>query len=140
MSRVSFLKSAIALLLVLSPSSPVLAYIEEDVGEPLCDSSDVVVFHQKVPDVGTDVVKAVMVGADVAMMTSALLRHGPGHLTTVEAELVAWMDTHDYASISQLRGSATSATSEDPSAFERANYMKTLHAWTAPNELTPRSP
>ena len=89
---------------------------------------------------GTDVVKAVMVGADVAMMTSALLRHGPGHLTTVEAELVAWMDTHDYASISQLRGSATSATSEDPSAFERANYMKTLHAWTAPNELTPRSP
>ena len=82
---------------------------------------------------GTDVVKALMVGADVAMMTSAVLRHGPQHIAVVEAELRRWMEEHEYESVSQLRGSASHATSDDPSAFERANYMKTLHSWTAPS-------
>ena len=89
---------------------------------------------------GADVVKALMVGADVAMMTSALLRHGADHLRTVETELIAWMSDHDYESVTQLRGSATQATSGDPSAFERANYIQTLHSWTAPHELTDASP
>jgi len=86
---------------------------------------------------GTDVVKELIVGADVAMMTSALLRHGPGHVRAVEAELAAWMIDHDYASVAQLRGSASQATAEDPSAFERANYMKTLQSWSAPPDLAP---
>ena len=89
---------------------------------------------------GTDVVKALMVGANVAMMTSALLRHGPARLAAVEAELRAWMEEHDYVSVAQLRGCASGATSDDPSAFERSNYMKTLHSWSAPTELTPASP
>jgi dihydroorotate dehydrogenase (fumarate) len=82
---------------------------------------------------GTDVVKALVVGADVAMTTSAVLRHGPRQLAIMERELCSWMDEHDYASVTQLRGSATHATTGDPSAFERANYMKALHSWTAPN-------
>jgi dihydroorotate dehydrogenase (fumarate) len=80
---------------------------------------------------GTDVVKALMVGADVAMMTSAALRNGPSHFAAVEADLRTWMVRHEYTSVDQLRGSASQATSEDPSAFERANYMKTLHSWAA---------
>jgi dihydroorotate dehydrogenase (fumarate) len=80
---------------------------------------------------GTDVVKALMVGADVAMTTSALLRHGPLHVSTLEAQLRDWMVEHDYDSVSQLKGSASHATSDSPSAFERANYLKTLHSWTA---------
>jgi dihydroorotate dehydrogenase (fumarate) len=84
---------------------------------------------------GIDVIKQLMVGADVAMMTSALLRHGPGHVRTVEAELRAWMEEHEYESVEQLRGSATQATAEDPSAFERANYMKTLHSWSGTEGL-----
>ena len=86
---------------------------------------------------GTDVVKGLMVGADVVMMTSALLRHGPEHVGTVEAELRAWMTEHEYESVEQLRGSASQATAENPSAFERANYMRTLRSWVAPRELTP---
>jgi dihydroorotate dehydrogenase (fumarate) len=81
---------------------------------------------------GTDVIKALMVGADVTMTTSALLRHGPLHVSALEAQLRDWMVEHDYDSVSQLRGSASHATSDNPSAFERANYLKTLHSWTAP--------
>ena len=87
---------------------------------------------------GTDVVKALMVGADVAMLTSALLRHGPAHLRAVEGELTAWMTDHEYESVTQLRGSATQVTSGDPSAFERANYLQILHSWTAPHDLPPQ--
>ena len=82
---------------------------------------------------GTDVVKVLMVGADVAMTTSSLLRNGPQHLGTIEGELRAWMEDHEYDSVSQLRGSASQATSDDPSAFERANYMRTLYSWVTPD-------
>ena len=80
---------------------------------------------------GTDVVKALMVGADVAMTTSALLRHGAAHLEVIEAELFEWLVDNDYDSVEQLRGSASHVTAGDPAAFERTNYMRTLHAWTA---------
>lgn len=91
-------------------------------------------------EAGTDVVKALMVGADVAMLTSAVLRHGPAHLRRVEQELRSWMADHEYESVAQLRGSASQATSGDPAAFERANYVRTLHSWSAPHGLTPTSP
>ncbi len=48
---------------------------------------------------GADAIKALMVGADVAMMTSALLRNGPEHLRTVESELVDWLEEHEYESV-----------------------------------------
>jgi len=89
---------------------------------------------------GTDVVKGLMVGADVVMMTSALLRNGPEHVSTVEAELRAWLTEREYESVDQLRGSASQATVEDPFAFERANYMRTLRSWVAPRRLTPSAP
>jgi dihydroorotate dehydrogenase (fumarate) len=81
---------------------------------------------------GTDAVKGLMVGADVVMVASAVLRNGAGHVRAIEAELAAWMEEHEYVSVTQLRGSATQATVEDPSAFERANYMAALHSWSAP--------
>ncbi len=81
---------------------------------------------------GADAIKALMVGADVAMMTSALLLQGPGHLRTVEAGILAWMEEREYESVAQLRGSASQATVEDPSAYERANYMDMLHSWASP--------
>ena len=39
------------------------------------------------------------------------------------------MNEREYESVAQLRGCATAATVEDPTAFERANYMETLHSW-----------
>jgi dihydroorotate dehydrogenase (fumarate) len=80
---------------------------------------------------GGDVAKGLLVGADVVMMTSALLQHGPEYVALVETELRGWMAEHEYASVSELRGSVSAATVDDPSAFERANYMATLHSWAA---------
>lgn len=81
---------------------------------------------------GIDAAKALLVGADVVMMTSAVLRNGREHFATVERELVEWMDANEYSSVEELRGSVSYAASDDPSAFERANYLKTLHSWNAP--------
>jgi dihydroorotate dehydrogenase (fumarate) len=78
---------------------------------------------------GSDVAKALAVGADVAMMTSAILRCGPQHVSSVESELRHWLAEHDYTSVAELRGSVSQANSGDASAFERANYLKTLHSW-----------
>ena len=78
---------------------------------------------------GADVAKALLVGADVAMMTSALLLHGPEHIVTVEADLRAWMARHEYDSVTQLRGSMSHASVADPSSFERAHYFRTIHSW-----------
>ncbi|HYO43871.1 MAG TPA: dihydroorotate dehydrogenase-like protein [Candidatus Limnocylindrales bacterium] len=83
----------------------------------------------------TDVVKALAVGADVTMMASAILRHGAGHVGTVTRDLVDWMTEREYESVSQLRASATAANVPDASAFERANYLATLHSWSTPREV-----
>jgi dihydroorotate dehydrogenase (fumarate) len=73
-----------------------------------------------------DVIKVVMAGAHVAMMTSAVLQHGISHFRTVEHGLRDWMTEHEYQSITQMRGSVSQVNSPDPGAFERAQYMKTL--------------
>jgi dihydroorotate dehydrogenase (fumarate) len=89
---------------------------------------------------GRDVLKGLLVGADVVMMTSALLVHGPEHVALVESELRTWMTDHEYESTDQLRGSASQATAGNPAAFERANYLQTIRSWVAPAALTPVSP
>jgi dihydroorotate dehydrogenase (fumarate) len=79
---------------------------------------------------GLDAAKALLVGADVAMATSALLRHGPSYFATMTGELLAWMAEHEYESVDQLRGSMAQDRAADPSSFERANYVRTLHSWS----------
>ncbi|HUI42022.1 MAG TPA: dihydroorotate dehydrogenase-like protein [Terriglobia bacterium] len=73
-----------------------------------------------------DVLKAVAAGANVTMMTSALLKHGVGHFAKVLADLKEWMDKHRYESIGRIRGSMAIRSLFDPSAFERANYVRVL--------------
>jgi dihydroorotate dehydrogenase (fumarate) len=73
-----------------------------------------------------DVIKALLAGADIAMMTSALLRNGPDHLTQVEARLAEWLDRHGYESLDQVRGKLSQRSVRDPAAFERANYLRVL--------------
>jgi dihydroorotate dehydrogenase (fumarate) len=81
----------------------------------------------------SDVLKMLMAGADVTMLCSALIRHGVRQIGVIERDLVAWMEEHEYESVSQLRGSMSQKNCPDPSAFERAQYMKALSQFPVPN-------
>ena len=70
-----------------------------------------------------------MAGADVAMMTSAILKDGPSHVGQVIRGMKAWMEDHEYESISQMKGSLSQKSCPEPGAFERANYMKVLKSY-----------
>jgi dihydroorotate dehydrogenase (fumarate) len=73
-----------------------------------------------------DVVKLLMVGADVTMLCSSLMRHGVNHLRHVERELREWMEEHEYDSVKQMQGSMSQQRCPDPGAFERAQYMRAV--------------
>lgn len=74
----------------------------------------------------TDALKLLLAGADVVMTTSALLHHGPQHVTTMIDGIRKWASERDYASIRQLTGSVSQSSVADPAAFERANYLEAL--------------
>jgi dihydroorotate dehydrogenase (fumarate) len=76
-----------------------------------------------------DALKALMAGANVAMLTSALLEHGPGRLLHILSDMRAWMEEREYESVEQLRGSMSQRHVAEPAAFERANYMRALTAF-----------
>lgn len=76
-----------------------------------------------------DVLKSIMAGAKVAMMTSALLRHGIHYLDDLLEDIRLWMDEHEYESIHQMYGSMSQQAVRNPQAFERANYIKTLSSY-----------
>jgi dihydroorotate dehydrogenase (fumarate) len=73
-----------------------------------------------------DVIKLLMVGADVTMLCSALLRNGIGHLSHVEQGIREWMEEHEYESVHQMQGSMSQLKCPDPGAFERAQYMRAV--------------
>ncbi len=76
-----------------------------------------------------DVLKMLMVGANVTMMCSALLENGPKHITNVVNDLQRWMEEHEYESVKQMIGSMSHKSVKEPAAFERANYMKVLNSY-----------
>jgi dihydroorotate dehydrogenase (fumarate) len=83
-----------------------------------------------------DVLKTMMAGARVAMMTSALLRNGINHLAQVQADLVTWMEQHEYQSVREMQGSMSHRAVAEPAAFERANYLRVLSSYALTHETT----
>jgi dihydroorotate dehydrogenase (fumarate) len=73
-----------------------------------------------------DVIKLLMVGADVTMMCSALISNGIGHLRHVEQGIEEWIQVHEYESVQQMQGSMSQLHCPDPGAFERAQYMRAV--------------
>ncbi len=78
---------------------------------------------------GRDVLKMILAGADVAMMTSVILKEGPGVLRRIRNEMENWMDEKEYTSIDQMKGAMSSSSVADPAAFERANYLRILQSY-----------
>lgn len=77
-----------------------------------------------------DVVKAVLAGADAVMSTSALLLHGPSHVTVLRDGLATWLAEREYVSVAEARGSVSRRAVADPDAYERANYLEVLRRAT----------
>ena len=79
-----------------------------------------------------DMVKSLMAGADVSMLASAILRHGPDHVSTMLVGLRRWLEDHEFASVDSIKGFLSRGKSSDSTAFERANYMRALSSYTGP--------
>ncbi|MBI2189427.1 MAG: dihydroorotate dehydrogenase-like protein [Acidobacteria bacterium] len=76
-----------------------------------------------------DGIKAILSGADVVQMVSALLRYGSKHIGVMRQGLEDWMERHEMGSVDEMRGEASLARVVDPAALERAGYIRTLHSW-----------
>src|SRR5438045_9159525 len=73
-----------------------------------------------------DVIKMIMAGADVTMLCSALMRYGITHIQRIEMDLAAWLEAHHHNSLCELKGIMSQQNCPDPSAFERAQYVRGL--------------
>lgn len=73
-----------------------------------------------------DVIKAVLVGADVTQLAAMLMRYGPECIRKLLVEIQQWLEENDYVSIQQMKGSMSHQNCPNPSALERANYMKAI--------------
>src|SRR6266496_1135829 len=78
-----------------------------------------------------DVIKMVLAGADVTMLCSALMRHGITHIQKIEMETAAWLKDHGFGSLSEIKGRMSQKNCPDPSAFERAQYVRGLSSYTS---------
>ncbi|HLP91060.1 MAG TPA: dihydroorotate dehydrogenase-like protein [Nostocaceae cyanobacterium] len=76
-----------------------------------------------------DVIKMLMVGANVTMLCSVLLRQGIEHIHCIEKGMQEWMEQHEYESVRQMQGSMSQKNCANPSAFERAQYMRALQTY-----------
>lgn len=100
----------------------------------------VAILRSQMPDVGlaitggvhspNDVIKSLLVGADVACVASVLLRHGPQYLAYLLSGVKAWMNEREYESVKQLCGSMRASAVDNPGEFERAQYMSAITTWS----------
>ena len=84
---------------------------------------------------GQDVIKMMMVGANVTQVVGALLRHGINQIKVIETDMIKWMEENEYESIAQMRGSMSQINCPDESAFERAQYMKAIQSYQPARSL-----
>ncbi len=78
---------------------------------------------------GIDALKGVMCGAHAVQMVSALLKRGPGVLSSARDEMEEWLEEHEYHSLRQAQGSMSLLKCPNPHAYERGNYVLVLQGW-----------
>jgi len=76
-----------------------------------------------------DGIKALLAGADVVQLVSALLRHGPSHVAAMRQGLGRWMAWHHIERLDEARGRVSLRSTKDRELLERAHYIQTLHTW-----------
>jgi dihydroorotate dehydrogenase (fumarate) len=80
---------------------------------------------------GLDAAKAVLCGAHVVQLASALLERGPAHVGVIREELDGWLDRKGYRSSAEARGVLDMRSAPDPKAWERLNYARMLDGFRA---------
>jgi dihydroorotate dehydrogenase (fumarate) len=80
----------------------------------------------------SDVLKAVMAGANAVQVVSALLHEGPEHVKKLTEGMRQWLEEHEYESLAQAQGSMNLLHCPNPRIFERGNYMKILQSYHEP--------
>jgi len=76
-----------------------------------------------------DALKMLMAGASATMLCSVLLKHGVEHIAKIRQDMCTWMEQHEYDSVKQLQGSLSQKNCPDPTAFERAQYMRAISTY-----------
>ena len=76
-----------------------------------------------------EVIKYLLAGTDVVMTASALYKFGIGHIGSMLTGLRNWMEGFQFTSLSDFRGMMSQKNVKNPSAFERANYIKVLESF-----------
>ena len=87
----------------------------------------------RTPDDG---IKAVLAGADAVQVVSAVLQRGPRCFTELRVGLSQFMEEREFASVSAMKGRVSFADMEDPAAFQRASYIRTLQSWVRQRQST----
>ena len=82
-------------------------------------------FHQS-----QDIVKALLVGADITHLCSVLLKNGPEYITVLKHELQAWLEQQEYESVAQMKGSISKSCAINPAALEHSNYMHIIKGYS----------
>ncbi len=77
-----------------------------------------------------DIIKALLVGADITHLCSVLLQNGPEHIAVLKQELQYWLEQHEYDSVSQMKGSVSKSCAINPAALEHSNYMHIIKSYS----------
>ena len=96
-------------------------------GRCTCDMAVTGGFHRF-----DEVMKALLAGASIVHLCSALLQRGPQVITEIRSSMNVWLDEKEYHSVDQLRGSLSLRHAPDPARWERANYLAILDNYSAP--------
>jgi len=83
-----------------------------------------------------DAMKMLLAGADVVHLCSALLMHGPDYLGSLLQGMQDWMAAHEYESVAQLKGSMCQDKLRDPTAIERAGYVRVIQGYAGPGGVS----
>jgi len=75
---------------------------------------------------GKDVARLIITGSDCVQVVSTLYRNKVEYLSSMLAELEAWMDSKGYANLGDFRGMLSKANAKDPYAYQRAQYVDLL--------------
>jgi dihydroorotate dehydrogenase (fumarate) len=77
-----------------------------------------------------DIIKALLVGADITHLCSVLLQNGPEHISVLKQELQYWLEEHEYDSVTQMKGSVSKSCAINPAALEHCNYMHVIKSYS----------